>query len=91
VPRGVAAEDPPGAWEHLTWKSLGFGFDRPHRYAFQFDSAIDPLTGVMRFTATARGDLDGDGVLSVFEVRGERVPGQPARTVPGMFVDRELE
>ena len=91
VPRGTAAEDPPGAWEHLTWKSLDFGFDAPHHFAFKFDSALDPSTGVMRFVATAHGDLDGDGVLSTFEVRGERVPGQEARVLPGMFVDRKVE
>ncbi len=91
VPRGVAATDPLGAWEHLTWKSLDFGFDAPHSFAFKFDSALDPQTGVMRFVATAHGDLDGDGVLSTFEVRGEREPGQEARVIPGMFVDREVE
>lgn len=91
VPRGTTAEDPPDAWKHLTWRSLDFGFDGPHRFAFRFDSALDPQTGVMRFVATSHGDLDGDGVLSTFEVRGERAPGQPARVLPGMFVDREVE
>lgn len=91
VPRGEAAEDPPNAWEHLTWKSLDFRFEASHSFAFKFDSALDPNTGVMRFVATAHGDLDGDGVISTFEVRGERVPGQEARVLPGMFVDREVE
>jgi hypothetical protein len=45
----------------------------------------------MRFVATAHGDLDGDGVLSTFEVRGERKPGEDARVLPGMYVDREVE
>jgi hypothetical protein len=91
VPRGVRAPDPPEVWEHLTWRSLKFRFDEPHAFAFKFDSEIDPTTQVMRFTATAHGDLDGDGQLSTFEVRGERVPGQPARVLPGMYVDREVE
>lgn len=91
VPRGEAIEDPPDAWQHLTWRSLDFGFKVPHRFSFKFDSALDPRSGVMRFVATAHGDLDGDGVLSTFEVRGERVPGHPARVIPGMFVDREIE
>ena len=63
----------------------------PHAFSFKFDSALDPATQVMRFTATAHGDLDGDGMVSTFEVRGERVPGQPARVLPGMFIDREVE
>src|SRR5437867_2824351 len=32
VPRGVKVTDPPEAWEHLTWKSLAFGFDQPHAF-----------------------------------------------------------
>lgn len=91
VPRGVAASDPEHAWEHLTWQALDFRFEQPHSFAFKFDSALDPNTGIMRFVATAHGDLDGDGVLSTFEVRGERLPGQSARVLPGMFIDREVE
>src|SRR5262250_1262650 len=72
VPRGVRALDPPEAWEHLTWKSLHFSFTEPHAFAFQFDSTFEPATNVMRFTAAAHGDLDGDGLLSTFEVAGER-------------------
>ncbi len=98
VPRGEAVEDAPNVWRHLTWLSLKFGFfdfthnrPVPHRFAFKFDSALDPQTGTMRFVATAHGDLDGDGVLSTFEVRGERLPGRRTRVLPGMFVDREVE
>lgn len=91
VPRGTRAIDPPEIWEHLTWKSLSFRIDEPHAFAFKFDSEIDPATQAMRFIATAHGDLDGDGMLSTFEVRGERLPGQPPRVLPGMFVDREVE
>ncbi|MEZ4298270.1 MAG: hypothetical protein R3B70_25175 [Polyangiaceae bacterium] len=91
VPRGIRAPDPPEAWEHLTWKSLDFGFSDPHAFAFQFTSELDPNTTAMRFTATAHGDLDGDGLLSTFEVKGERQPGEGPRVLPGMFVDREVE
>jgi hypothetical protein len=91
VPRGVRAVDPPEAWEHLTWRSLNFRFTEPHAFSFKFDSELDPATQTMRFTASAQGDLDGDGTLSTFEVRGERLPGQPARVLPGMFIDREVE
>jgi hypothetical protein len=101
VPRGVRVTDPPKVWQHLTWLSLHFGFCSegadgkwactPHAFSFKFDSELDPATQVMRFTATAHGDLDGDGMVSTFEVRGERVPGQPARGLPGMYIDREVE
>lgn len=91
VPRGVRAPDPAEAWEHLTWKCLDFGFTEPHAFAFEFQSELDQTTQVMRFTAAAHGDLDGDGLLSTFEVKGERAPGQAPRVLPGMFVDREVE
>lgn len=91
VPRGVRAADPPEVWEHLTWKCLSFRFEEAHAFSFKFDSELDPATQAMRFSASAYGDLDGDGTLSTFEVRGERAPGAPARVLPGMFVDREVE
>ena len=91
VPRGVRVLDPPELWEHLTWKSLRFGFKEEHAFSFAFESTFEPETQTMRFTAKAHGDLDGDGTLSTFEVRGERLPGQPARVIPGMFIDREVE
>jgi hypothetical protein len=91
VPRGVSVVDPPEAWEHLTWKSLDFGFTGPHAFSFQFDSGYDPGTRMMRFVATSHGDLDGDGVLSTFEVQGVKLPGQPARVLPGMYIEREVE
>ena len=90
VPRGRREADPAEAWEHLTWKSLHFRIDHPHAFAFEFRSDVDAMH-TARFTVSAHGDLDGDGVLSTFEVRGERVQGQTARALPGMFVDREVE
>src|SRR5262249_39736823 len=88
VPRGVRDDDPPGAWDHPTWRALGFGFDHPHAFSFAFDSTHGPSES--QFRATAHGDLDGDGVTSTFEIQG-RADGNGARIVPGMFVDREVE
>jgi len=87
VPRGVRADDPPGVWEQPTWKALGFGFDHPHAFSFAFDSAEG---GPAHFRATAHGDLDGDGVVSTFEIEGE-ADANGARILPGMYVDREVE
>jgi len=91
VPRGTRSTDPPEAWEHLTWKSLAFRFDQPHAFSFRFDSSMHPDSRVFGFVATAHGDLDGDGMLSTFEVRGERLPGQSPRVVPGLYLEREVE
>ena len=94
VPRGVRAVDPAGTWDGPTWQALDFQTTpegAPHCYSFGFDSA----TGHARssFVAHAHGDLDGDGVTSVFEVRGHAVDGDPDGPTlePGVYVHDELE
>ena len=63
----------------------------PHAYAFSFEST----SGGSAFVAQARGDLDGDGVLSTFEIRGRSGrdgAADPEPTVlPGMYIEAELE
>ena len=88
VPRGVRADDPPGVWDQPTWRALSFGFDHAHAFSFAFESSQAGPTA--RFRATAHGDLDGDGVLSTFEIEGE-ADANGARILPGMYVDREVE
>lgn len=88
VPRGVRADDPPGAWDHPTWRALGFGFDYAHAFSFEFVSSSSPDGA--RFRATAHGDLDGDGVVSTFEVEGKS-DATGTQILPGMYVDREVE
>ena len=87
-PRGTKEADPPGPWETPTWTALGFHpgpAGAPHAYAFSYES-----TG-SSFIARARGDLDGDGVMSLFEIRGSQKPGEPPTIEPGMYVEAELE
>jgi hypothetical protein len=88
VPRGVRADDPQGVWDQPTWRALGFSFDHPHAFSFAFDSSQTGPSS--HFRATAHGDLDGDGVLSTFEIEGE-ADANGARILPGMYVDREVE
>ncbi len=99
-PRGRKEADPPGTWDGPTWKALGFrpvAEDVPHAYAFAFETS--PKDAMTSFVAQARGDLDGDGVLSLFEIRGAVRPGEKATLVPGggppspppMYVEAELE
>ncbi len=87
-PRGVKAEDPPGTWDIPEWKALRFAAAPegvPHAYAFSFDSDGSS------FDARARGDLDGDGILSSFQLRGS-LDGQRHVTLePGLHVEEELE
>lgn len=87
-PRGKKEVDPPGTWDGPTWRVLDFRAAPegvPHAYSFEFES-----TG-STFIARARGDLDGDGLLSTFEIRGAARPGEPPRVEPGMYVQSELE
>lgn len=91
VPRGTRVVDPPGTWDHLTWRALDFHLEHEHAYCFEFDSSLEPGTDIARFAARARGDLDGDGTFSLFEVRGERPPGAPAAAMAGLLIRREVE
>ena len=91
-PRGKKEADAAGTWDHPTWKALGFRAapeGAPHAYSFSFDSSM-PATGPA-FVAQARGDLDGDGVLSTFEIKGSIKPGAKAAVDPGMYIEAELE
>lgn len=86
-PRGKKEADPPGTWDTPAWRALDFRpapEGVPHAYAFQLE------TSGSHFTGRARGDLDGDGVLSLFEIHGE-AKGAEASLEPGMYVEAELE
>ena len=93
VPRGEAVWDAEGTWEHPTWKAIHFSIDTPHWYAYQLDVDPDPSTALR---AVARGDLDGDGVLSTFERDAILDPSAPVGTTtyvakPGLVTTNDLE
>lgn len=88
-PRGKKEVDPPGTWDTPAWRALDFRpapEGSPHAFAFQLDVTPDG-----HFVGRARGDLDGDGVLSLFEVRGAGRGPEGAKLEPGMYVEAELE
>lgn len=91
-PRGKKEADPPGTWDTPAWKSVGFRPTPegvPHAFAFAFETT-PPKVG-SELAAQARGDLDGDGVLSLFELRAVARPGERPQVLPGMYVEAELE
>ena len=88
VPLGAPALDPPGSWDHPTWVLLGVNFTRPHSYAFEFES--DRHGRRSKYVARAQGDLDGDGQLSEFSIRGEVTDGHDPVTYP-LQMRREVE
>lgn len=76
VPQGQRVLDPPGTWDHPTWRRLGFSWDVEHSFSFEFERRYEQ--GRAMFVARAIGDLDGDGVQSRFEISGEtRDDGEP--------------
>jgi hypothetical protein len=88
VPAGVNLLDADGTWDNPTWRLLDFRFTTPHAFAFEFESQC--ATNQSSFVATAHGDLDGDGLLSTFEMRGAvKADGEPE--IGSLDVWREVE
>ena len=92
-PRGTLQIDPPGTWDSPTWQALAFrpaNEGEPHAFSFGFDSGH--ASGRSFFAAHAHADLDGDGAVSTFEVRGHASVDEPFAIIePGMYVESEVE
>jgi hypothetical protein len=93
-PRGHCEADPADAWDQPTWAALAFRPappGTPHCFAFGFDSTLSATKSLFR--ADAHGDLDGDGIVSTFEVTGRYLEGDPEGPTldHGIFVDSEVE
>jgi type IV pilus assembly protein PilA len=79
----------PDEWRVDEAKNAGFAclkFEISWPQYYQYDYKATP-TG---FVATARGDLDGDGELSTFEIRGEVQDGQ-LRVSPNVLEENPQE
>lgn len=94
VPRGVLIIEAPGTWDHPTWKALQFeplANNAPHAFSFGYDVDAPPdHAPAATFLAHAHGDLDGDGNISTFEVRG-KTDGRSVTIEPGLTVLSEVE
>jgi type IV pilus assembly protein PilA len=74
VPSGVKYMSSPSDWEVDKAANAGFsclGFSMATPQYFQYDYKATPTS----FTITARGDLDGDGTASTFQLGGKIVGG----------------
>jgi type IV pilus assembly protein PilA len=87
VPAGIASvkgqkyQSTPGDWkagDNATgWQCLKFSMEEPQYYMYAYSaSSTDAFSG--GFSATANGDLNGDGVSSVFSVSGSAYSGAVA-------------
>lgn len=57
-------------WAHPSWQALSFDIADPHYYSYELEPTTDG------FVVRAVGDLDCDGVLATFEVRGTMKNGE---------------
>lgn len=64
VPRAAAYSPTAEDFAHPTWAALGFSIKEPIRYQYELGISPDRRRAVVR----ARGDLDGNGRTSLFEV-----------------------
>jgi len=77
APKGQKYQSQTADWSSLPtvgWGCLKFSMDEPQYYSYGYQaSSTDPSTGA--FTATANGDLNGDGITSQFTVAGTSYSG----------------
>lgn len=87
IPAGTRVSSS-GAWNTEAWRCLKFSINEPHRY--QVGVVDNGNTGTAAgYVATARGDLDGDGVASKFELEGRGDSSGDAVRVHLQIVDED--
>jgi len=73
VPVASKVMVPPSEWNSDGWTCLKFSMNDPQFYSYAH--AQNGLVGVdASYTASARGDLDGNGTQSLFELTGHGGP-----------------
>jgi type IV pilus assembly protein PilA len=77
------------AWEAPTWKALNFSVDDPFFYQYGYSSAGTGATAT--FNAEAQGDLDADGVFSLFRRSGSVTSENNVTGGAGIFVQNDVE
>lgn len=88
VPGAAPMVDPPGTWDHASWRLLDFRVEEAHWFSFQFDSQNGPERAT--FVASAYGDQDADGSLAEFSVSAEMKRGGAPLVYP-VEIHREVE
>lgn len=86
VPYGKRVVPNPHAFLHPSWQDIRYSSDRPTYYAYDFVTAKDGRSAVVR----ARGDIDGDGITSLFEL-DVRMDAHDVPVISPMIRERDPE
>lgn len=78
-----------GVFTSASWTALKFGTDSA--IMFRYSTVVSGTSNSAAFTARAEGDLDGDGVTSVFERIGSIGTDGEISGGAGLYSDRDLE
>jgi len=76
VPASSKYQSQPSDWKQPGWDCLRFTMDGPQYYQYEYTNP-----DATHFTAFARGDLNGNAVLSVFSIPGEVQAGDDGETL----------
>ena len=80
---------PTTTWDRAGWGPIHFALTEPHLFSFSFESSGSTGTSAT-YTARAHGDLDCDGVLSTYELRGS-IDSEGSVKVVGPIISNEIE
>jgi type IV pilus assembly protein PilA len=75
---GKKYQSDPGEWMAAGWECVKFSLKDPQYYMYSYASATQSGKGA-DFTGKAEGDLNGDGVLSLFSIKGEVQEGEKGK------------
>lgn len=87
VPAGTKFVPGADTWSHPTWKAIRFRIAVPIFYSYEIEVSRDGKSAIVR----ARGDLDGDGVLSTFELPMQLSPQGDVLIATQVQIDNEFE
>lgn len=68
APKAQKVQAPAADWNDSTWKCLKFSINEPQFYRYDYAGAGSGVTA--SYTASAYGDLDGNGTTSLFQLTG---------------------
>ena len=80
---------PTASWDTNGWGPIHFALTEPHYFAYSFSAPSSTGTSAV-YTATANGDLDCDGTVSTFELRGS-IDNEGSVKIVGPIISNEIE